>query len=204
MTFWVGLSGGIGSGKSTVAACFSHLGVPILNADQISHTLTAPGGAALTKIRVCCGDNLFLPDGSLDRQQLRNWAFADHKNRRALEAILHPLIWQKLQQAKQETQSTVPYGIMEIPLLAEKPKFQQLVERILIIEASFEICIKRVQQRSGLTENLTRAIMTQQANDSNRKSIADDIIINDGNWQKLNQQVLHLHDIYKTLTQNKS
>lgn len=204
MTYWIGLSGSIGSGKSTVASCFANLGVPTLSADEISHTLTAPGGEALPQIRAYCGQELFSADGSLDRELLRNWVFADSKNRTILETILHPLIWQKLHQAKQKIDNTVPYGIIEIPLLAEKPEFQKLVHRILIVEAPLTCRLKRVQQRSGLTEKLTRAIMAQQADDINRKSIADDILSNDGNWEHLHQQVMHLHSIYNALTPAKS
>ncbi|PIT44186.1 dephospho-CoA kinase [Snodgrassella alvi] len=203
MTFWVGLSGGIGSGKSTAASCFAAVGVPVLNADDISRQLTAPQGLALPAIRKQCGQNLFLADGSLDRQQLRNWVFADSCNRILLENILHPLIWQGLQQAKRQTSSNQHYGIIEIPLLAEKPEFQQLVQRILIIEAPVDLCIQRVQQRSSLDETTIRAIMAQQIVSNSRKAIADDIIINDGNWQELNQKVIQQHDFYQALTSPK-
>jgi dephospho-CoA kinase len=203
MTLWIGLSGGIGSGKSKAASCFAALGVPVLNADEISHQLTAPQGLALPAIRKRCGNNLFQADGSLDRQQLRNWVFADPHNRKLLENILHPLIWQSLQQAKQQISSNQHYGIIEIPLLAEKPKFQQLVQRILIIEAPVDICIQRVQQRSGLDETTIRAIMAQQTDSNSRKAIADDIIINDGNWQELNQKVIQQHHFYQALTPSK-
>ncbi|PIT60237.1 dephospho-CoA kinase [Snodgrassella alvi] len=200
MTLWIGLSGGIGSGKSTAASCFAALGVPVLNADDISRQLTAPQGLALPAIQKQCGKNLFLADGSLDRQQLRNWVFADSHNRILLENILHPLIWQGLQQAKQQISSNQHYGIIEIPLLAEKPEFQQLVQRILIIEAPVDICIQRVQQRSGLDETTIRAIMTQQTDSNSRKAIADDIIINDGGWQELNRKVIQQHHFYQALT----
>ncbi|WP_239423044.1 dephospho-CoA kinase [Snodgrassella communis] len=203
MTFWVGLSGGIGSGKSTAASCFAAVGVPVLNADDISRQLTAPQGLALAAIRKQCGENLFLADGSLDRQQLRNWVFADSCNRILLENILHPLIWQGLQQAKRQTSSNQHYGIIEIPLLAEKPEFQQLVQRILIIEAPVDLCIQRVQQRSSLDETTIRAIMAQQIDSNSRKAIADDIIINDGNWQELNRKVIQQHDFYQALTSPK-
>lgn len=204
MTFWVGLSGSIGSGKSTVAACFANLGVPTLSADEISHHLTASGGEALPQIRANCGHDLFLANGNVDRQRLRDWVFASSNNRTILENILHPLIWNKLYEIKKKIDNTAPYGIIEIPLLAEKPEFQQLVHRILIIEAPLNHRIERVQLRSGLNENLTRTIIAQQADDNKRKSIADDIIINDGNWQQLNHQVMHLHGIYKALTSVKS
>lgn len=203
MTFWVGLSGGIGSGKSTAASCFAAVGVPVLNADDISRQLTAPQGLALPAIRKQCGKNLFLADGSLDRQQLRNWVFADSRNRILLENILHPLIWQALQQAKQQASSNQHYGIIEIPLLAEKPEFQQLVQRILIIEAPLDICIQRVQQRSGLDETAIHAIMAQQTGSNSRKAIADDIIINDGSWQELNRKVIQQHHYYQALTPSK-
>lgn len=203
MTFWIGLSGGIGSGKSAVASYFTALGIPVLNADEIAHQLTAPDGLALPEIRRQCGNNLFLTDGSLDRPKLRNWVFADSQNRILLENILHPLILQSLHQAKQQIVLNQHYGIIEIPLLAEKPEFQQLVQRILIIEAPVNICIQRVRQRSNLDESAIRAIMAQQADSNSRKTIADDIIINDGNWQELNRKVIQLHHFYQALTSAK-
>lgn len=204
MTLWVGLTGSIGSGKSTVAACFASLGVPALSADEMSHKLTAPDGEALDEIRQKCGSDLFLADGTLDRQRLRDWVFANNQHRMTLESILHPLIWQKLHQAQQKIDNTVPYGIIEIPLLAEKPEFQQLVQRILIIEAPLNFRIERIQLRSRLNEDLIRTIIAQQADDHKRKSIADDIIINDGNWQQLNHQVMQLHGIYTKLASAQS
>ncbi|MGE9658610.1 dephospho-CoA kinase [Snodgrassella alvi] len=200
MRFWVGLSGGIGSGKSAVASCFAALGVPVLSADEISHQLTAPDGLALPEIRRQCGNNLFLTDGSLDRPKLRNWVFADSQNRILLENILHPLILQNLQQARQHIASVQHYGIIEIPLLAEKPEFQQLVQRILIIEAPVNICVQRIQQRSHLDETAIRAIMAQQVDSNSRRAIADDILINDGNWQELNRKVIQQHHFYQALT----
>ncbi len=199
MTIWVGLSGGIGSGKTTVASCFASLGIPVINADEIAHQLTAPHGLALPEIKKQCSSQLFLADGSLDRNQLRNWVFADSTHRQRLENILHPLIWQGLQQAKQQISPDKQYGIIEIPLLAEKPEFQKLVQRILIIEAPVNLCIQRVQLRSGLDESTIRAIMAQQADSKSRKVIADDTINNDGNWPQLEQEVLKLHHFYQAL-----
>lgn len=199
MTFWVGLSGGIGSGKSTVAADFAALNVPILSADEAAHALTAPNGAALPLIRAKWGERLFQPDQKLDRARLRQLVFNHPEQRRELEAILHPLIWQTLQQAQRRTDARHHYGIIEIPLLTEQPAFQKLVQQILIVEAPEEIRIRRIQQRSKLDEHTIRAIMSQQADTNARKTIATQMIHNNGNREQLRQHVMRLHCFYQAL-----
>ncbi|MDF7675334.1 dephospho-CoA kinase [Neisseriaceae bacterium ESL0693] len=199
MTFWIGLSGGIGSGKSTVADYFARLNVPVLSADAIAHELTAADGMALPFIHAQWGDEVFLPDQTLNRSRLRALVFEQPQQKQILENILHPLIWQQLQKAQQSTDHGHHYGMIEIPLLIEKPQFQQLVDQILIVEAPESTRIRRIQNRSGLSENIIRVIISQQADAVTRQGLASQIIHNDGNQSQLQQQVMRLHRFYQAL-----
>lgn len=199
MTFWIGLSGGIGSGKSTVAAYFAQLNVPVLSADAVAHQLTAPNGIALPLIHAQWGEDVFQSDQTLDRARLRTLIFEQPEQKLILENILHPLIWQQLQKAQQATSPCHHYGLIEIPLLVEKPLFQSLVSHILIVEAPESVRIQRIQQRSGLSENAIRVIIAQQADTTARKNLADRIIYNNGNQLQLQQQVKQLHRFYQVL-----
>ncbi|WP_037586058.1 dephospho-CoA kinase [Stenoxybacter acetivorans] len=199
MTLWVGLSGGIGSGKSTVADCFRQFGVLVLNADDIAKTLTQIDGAALPAIRTTFGDAVFHPNGELNRQALRELIFRQPEQKQQLENILHPLIYHTLDNARQQI-LPFGYGIMEIPLLIEKPLFQQLVNRILIIDAFEQTQINRVKQRNALSDSDIHAIMTQQASRQARLAIADDVIANNGDLAHLQQAVTKQHQIYLALT----
>ncbi len=199
MTAWVGLSGGIGSGKSAAALLFHRQhGVPLLDADRIARELTADGGAALPAIREIWGAGLFEASGSLNRALLRETVFADPKQRARLEAVLHPLIWQTLRERQGEVSDAV-YGVVEIPLLAEQPVFQTLVQRILIIDCSEACQIQRVQQRSGLTRDMIRHIMSTQATRQQRLAIADDVICNEGTEAELAAAVARQHACYQQL-----
>lgn len=200
MTWWVGLSGGIGSGKSAVATRFAALGVPIIDADVIAHQLTAPEGAALPAIRQYCGDEMFAADDTLNRQKLRSAVFGHAAVKQQLEAIMHPLIFAQIQQAQHDAaDQTVPYGVVDIPLLAEQPCFQQLIHRILIVDADEALRLKRVQTRSGLDENAVRVMMAQQASREQRLAIADEVIVNNTHWRHLDQEVARLHRFYQAL-----
>lgn len=196
---WVGLTGGIGSGKSTVACAFAALGVPVLDADALAHTLTAPQGAALPAIRARWGDAVFDAHGQLERAQLRQRVFAQPQEKRALERILHPLIFQALQTARDTTPLAGAYGIMDIPLLAEVPVFQTLTDRILVVDAAENIQIARVMARNGLTADAVRAIMAQQASRQQRLALADDVIHNEDNLATLQAAVARLHRQYQAL-----
>lgn len=201
MTWWLGLSGGIGSGKSAVAKCFGLLGVPIIDADVIAHQLTAADGAALPAIYRHWGETVFAADGMLNRQQLRQIIFRQPRARQQLEAILHPLIFAHIRQAQHHhTEAHVPYGIVDIPLLAERPRFQQLTDRVLIIDADDALRLQRVVARNGLDENDVRVMMAQQASRQQRLALADDVIVNNTDWQHIDQEVARLHHFYQTLT----
>lgn len=200
MTLWVGLSGGIGSGKSAVAQRFGQYGVPIIDADAIARTLTAPGGAALPTIRRIWGNDLFLPNHHLNRNRLREMVFNQPGEKHKLEALLHPLILQHIQTQQKTLQPSQGYGIVDIPLLVEQPTFQTLVQRILIVDAPEAERIARVQARNGLDETAVRAIMTQQCNREARLAIADDVVDNSQHWQHLDDQVARLHRFYQALS----
>lgn len=199
MTFWVGLTGGIGSGKSTVANYFAELGIPVLNADQVVHQLTAANGIALPLLWAQWGKSIFYSDRTLNREALRQIVFNQPEQRQILEEILHPLIWQSLQQAQHNTANTHHYGLIEIPLLIEKPVFQQLVQFILIVETPEATRIQRIQNRSGLNNQTIHAIISQQADAASRKQSADQIIYNDGEKSALKQQIMDLHHFYQAL-----
>ena len=197
---WVGLTGGIGSGKSAATAIFAALGAPVLDADALARALTAPKGAALPAIRATWGDTLFDEQGELNRDALRQRVFRQPREKEKLERILHPLIFQALQNTRDCTPTPLGYGIMDIPLLIEAPQFQTLVERIVVIDAEESTQLARVMARNGLTADAVRAIMAQQADRSRRLAAADDVIRNEGSLDDLRASVERLHRFYQTLS----
>ena len=159
MTAWVGLTGGIGSGKSKAAACFALLGVPVIDADAVSRTLTqTPDSEALRQIRQTFGDAVIDSAGCLNRAAMREYVFADEQARQRLEAILHPLIYREIERQKAACTSA-PYGIIELPTLTEHPIFRRLVQRVLLVQSDEKTRMQRVMARNGLTEAAVRAIM---------------------------------------------
>lgn len=199
MAAWVGLSGGIGSGKSSAARLFSERhGVPVIDADAIARELTADQGAALPAIRTAFGDGLFDVSGSLLRHRLRERVFADQESRRLLEEILHPLIQREIEAQQTRWQDEV-YGVVEIPLLAEQPEFQDLVDRVLIIDCPEAVQIRRVAERSGLSHDMIRQILSAQASREQRLALADDVIENSGSSAELAAAVAAQHARYRQL-----
>ena len=195
MTAWIGLTGGIGSGKSQAAACFSALNIPIIDADAISHQLTeTPDSMALRRIVQTFGEQAIHGSGCLNRAYMRELVFGNPTAKRQLEAILHPLIQDEIRQ--QQNQIDVLYGIVEIPILIENPAFQNLVSRILVVECRESIRLQRVMQRNSLSEAAVRAIMATQASDTERVARADDIIRNESSLNALNDAVYQLHQHY--------
>lgn len=195
MTAWIGLTGGIGSGKSQVAACFSALNIPIIDADAISHQLTeTPDSMALQRIVQTFGEQVIHVSGCLNRAYMRELVFGNPTAKRQLEAILHPLIQDEIRQ--QQNQIDALYGIVEIPILIENPAFQNLVSRILVVECRESIRLQRVMQRNSLSEAAVRAIMATQASDAERAARADDIIRNESSLNALNDSVYQLHQHY--------
>ncbi len=193
----IGLTGGIGSGKSTVAKLFAQRGASIIDTDSIAHALTAPGGAAISSIASEFGEEFIQADGALNRPRMREKVFADAAQKQRLEAILHPMIG--LHCVQQAQQASGKYLIFDVPLLTESRHWQQNVERILVVDCPQELQISRVIARSNLSENQVRAIIANQASRERRLALADDVIDNQGRPEQLEVQINHLHDLYLKL-----
>ncbi|RMC98852.1 dephospho-CoA kinase [Aquitalea palustris] len=190
----VGLTGGIGSGKSAAAAHFATLGVPVVDTDVIAHALTAADGAAMPLLAAAFGSQVVAESGALDRAAMRALAFADPANRRRLESILHPLI--RAESVRQLDVARGPYALLVVPLLFENPDYLALVRRSLLVDCAEEVQLARVQARSGLTADAVRAIMAAQMPRVQRLARADDVIDNDGSLAALQLQVEAKHQYY--------
>ena len=189
----VGLTGGIGSGKSTTAAVFESLGIPVIDADQLAHRLVEPGQPALDEIRDTFGEGCITPDGRLDRAFMRQRVFSNNHEKHKLESILHPRIRSRILTWIAGLES--PYCIVVIPLLLETGQ-TDLVDRILVVDTSENEQLKRVAARDRLTHNVILAIMDTQADRETRLAAADDIIENSGDMASLEYQVNVLHSYY--------
>lgn len=205
----IGLTGGIGSGKSTVAHHFETLGIPVIDADVITRDLVAPGQPALQEIAQQFGSEFILPNGELDRAQLRQRIFNNNGNhedeRKSLEAILHPRAHaeaQRLIAACQSATPQAPYAILSAPLLIESG-WTDLVQRILVVDSSRENQVQRTQQRDGLSIEQINHIIDSQADRHTRLAAANDVINNNGNLDALIQQVDALHQKYRRLAKNR-
>lgn len=197
--FCIGLTGGIGCGKSTVAQLFEALGAAIIDADVIAHQLTQTGGIAIATILDAFGADYITPSGALDRTRMRQLIFTDHDAKLKLEKILHPLILDKCKYLINQIDTKNTYAILAAPLLLESPVFLQLVQRVLVIDCGIDKQISRVMQRSGLSEIEIHAIIARQISSAERLARADDIIQNDGLLDDLNNQVSTLHQHYLSL-----
>lgn len=195
--FTVGLTGGIGSGKSTVAELFSALGVPVIDTDVIARQLTAPGGEALDDIRMAFGAALLQADGGLDRAAMRRLVFSDVAARSRLEAILHPRIRNAVQQARAALEA--PYVLVVIPLLVETGAYRDTLDRVLVVDCPETLQIARVMARSGLAREEVEAILAAQATRAQRLAAADDVIDNTRSPDDLRAAVAALHTRYLTL-----
>ena len=197
MTFVVGLTGGIGSGKSAAADEFARLGATIVYTDVISRELTEKGGAAVTEIEKRFGKN-FVSGGAMDRKRMRDHVFADPAAKRALEQLLHPMIREESARriAAAESEKSGPYVVHVVPLLIESPDYRRRVDRVLVIDCPEEIQVQRVRARSGLGEDEVRAIMRGQVSRAERLARADDVIDNGGTRDALRKQVGALHQKY--------
>lgn len=195
MTYRVGLSGGIGSGKSMVAALFGELGVPVIDTDAISHALTQPGGMAIPLIRKEFGRDYVTEAGALDRARMRELVFSQAQAKRQLEAILHPLILSRMMEEVQ-TAGGARYVMLVVPLLFESAGFRGEVDRALVVDCSEETQIARTMARSKLDREAVLAIMAGQISRAERLKRADDVIQNDGSLEELRARVADLHRFY--------
>jgi dephospho-CoA kinase len=197
MPFVVGLTGGLGSGKSAVASAFASLGVEIVDADLLAHQLSASGQPGYAAIRATFPDVELTPGGEIDRARLRSRVFADPAARVRLEAALHPLI---AAAAKREIAAwRGPYGVTVVPLLLERGKLASAVDRILVVDCPEQAQVSRVVARSGMTPAEVRAIMATQSSREARLGAADDVIDNAGPKEAIAPQVAKLDARYREL-----
>ena len=194
MAFRVGLTGGIGSGKSRAADMFAELGAGVIDTDAISHELTGPGGAAMSAIAAAFGAEYLRDDGSLDRSRMRSLVFSDAQAREKLQAILHPLI--RATSRERIGSAEAPYVMLVVPLLLETGSYRDLLDRVLVVDCDEAQQIARTAARSNLAEDEVRRIMAAQISRSERLRAADDVIVNDGDINGLRRQVEALHRQY--------
>ncbi len=201
MPLIIGLTGGIGCGKSSATKFFAAKGIDIIDTDEIAHELTLPEGKAIDIIKETFGPGLIAENGSLDRNKMRKLVFSDEIFRHKLEAILHPLIYHEV--VRRINLTTSPYIIIVVPLLLETTAFQKLIHQILVIDCADSLQIPRTIARSKLNEQEVRAIMATQITREERLKQANDIIVNDHNLDYLQKQVNLLHLKYLTLAKEK-
>jgi len=196
----VGLTGGIASGKSTVSSLFAALGVPVIDTDQIARDVVAPGTPLLAQVIGRFGAELLSDAGELNRRALRARVFADPAQRAALEALLHPAIRAELE--RRAASAGGSYQILAIPLLVEN-NLGSSVDRVLLVDCPEELQLRRVQIRDAVTLAQARAVLAAQASRAARLAAADDVIVNDGDLQRLRGQVENLHTHYGTLARER-
>ena len=194
----IGLTGGIGSGKSSAAKFFVELGAEVIDTDEIAHQLTQSRGVAIAAIRQEFGENFITTDGALDRKKMRSLVFSDGASRQKLEAILHPLI--RTEAVRRAALTSVSYVVMVVPLLLEANsyRYREMVQRILVVDCDEQSQIARAMARSGLSRQEVEAIMRTQIPREERLRQADDVIVNDSDMTHLRQQVEILHQQYLT------
>lgn len=197
--FVVGVTGGIGSGKSTVCAEFSRLGITVIDADQVARDVVAPGGAGLAEVIAEFGPGVLAPEGGLDRGALRRLVFAEPRRRERLESILHPLIRARTRELLACVLS--PYCVLAIPLLVEKDNYE-LLNRILVVDCPLEAQVSRVIARDNLTASEAEAIIRTQATREQRLAKADDVITNAADFESVKPQVERLHHVYLSLAES--
>ena len=195
MSLIIGLTGGIGSGKSTVAELFAQQGAGLIDTDVIAHHLTGANGSAITAIRATFGQEYITDAGALDRTKMRGLIFSDAVAKQQLERILHPLILEQATTQLQQLQ-TQPYIILVVPLLPESPAFQQLVQRVLVVDCDENTQAARVVARSDMSKAEVSNIIAQQTSRAERLQFADDVIHNETGRDNLAAQVKVLHAQY--------
>lgn len=197
----VGLTGGIGSGKSTVADLFVAHGAALVDTDAIAHELTAPDGAAIPALSAAFGAGVVQASGALDRAAMRSLAFSDPSARGRLEAILHPMI--RTVSAERCRAADTPYVILAVPLLIESGTYRERCDRIVVVDCPEDLQVERVMARNGLSRDEVLAIMAAQASRPQRLAVADDIVVNDAGRGKIETQVAALHQKYLELSAEK-
>jgi len=199
MPLVVGLTGGIGSGKSAAADAFAELGARVVDTDAIAHELTGVAGAAIPEIAQQFGKAFIDPTGAMDRKRMRDLVFSDAEEKQRLEALLHPMI--RAESLRRIENAKSPYVIYVVPLLVESPGHRERVGRVLVVDCPESLQIDRVRQRSGLPDAQIRRIIASQIQRGKRLAAADDVIDNSGTIAALQQQVLRLHEKYLALAQ---
>ncbi len=197
MTFCVGLTGGIGSGKSAAATFFAQLGAGVVDTDEISHGLTRAGGAAVPALGAAFGAEYVTADRALDRGRMRRLIVSDPAARKKLESILHPLIRTESRARVRATRA--PYAVLVVPLLLETGSYRDVVDRVLVVDCDEQTQVERTMARSRLAADEVRAIMRMQASRDERLARADDVLSNDGDIESLRSQVAALHARYLEL-----
>ncbi len=197
----IGLTGGIGSGKSTVCNGFAALGAPIIDADLVAREVVMPGTSGLTQVIHQFGKEMLAQDGTLDRDKLREQVFSDASSRKKLEAILHPMIREEMDQRLSRLDA--PYVILAIPLLLEGGR-REGIDRVLVVDADESQQIARACQRDHQSKAQIQAVIAAQCSRKDRLSAADDVIYNTGDLEQLNHQVTEMHNRYLRLAANKS
>jgi dephospho-CoA kinase len=194
----IGVTGGLGAGKSTVAKIFAQQGAPVIDTDEISRELTAPDGTAIPGIREAFGEAVFKSDGSLDRNALRTRILADESAKRQLEAILHPLIRGEVARSLAELEQ--PYVLVIVPLLVETGAYNEMLDRVLVVDCGEETQIQRALARGGWSEAEIRAMLRKQSSRAARLARADDVIDTDCRLSEVTDRVAALHKKYLKLS----
>ena len=201
MPLCVGLTGGIGSGKSAAAEHFASLGAVVVDTDAISRELTAADGAAIGALRKHFGAASIAADGSLDRAWMRQRAFGNPAVRKELESILHPLIQKRAREAVAAARNS-PYVVLVVPLLLETGAYLDIVRRVLVVDCDEEEQVRRASARSGIAPDEVRRIMAAQIPRAERRARADDVIDNNGSLDALHVAVARLHEKYLRLARD--
>lgn len=196
MVLKIGLTGGIGSGKSTACEIFSELGVPIIDADIVARKVVQAGMPALQLIKEKFGEDIITKDGLLDREKARDQIFTNEIDRKKLENILHPVIYERIVHETENIDSS--YCIISIPLLLETEALD-IIDRVLIIDVSEKLQLSRASVRDNASLNDIKRIIRTQMSRDNRLAAADDIINNEGDIENLRRQIHDLHEFYKSI-----